>query len=82
MQTIPLAEFESHCSTFVRQVEKAGESLVITEEGHPIARVVPYSESECREQTLKVLAELRGSVLAYEEPTEPVGEEDWETLKC
>ena len=28
-----------------------------------------------------ILGTLRGTVTAYDEPTEPVGEDDWETLR-
>lgn len=50
---------------------------LITERGHPVVKIVPYSEHD----PLVALKELRGSVLEFLDRREPVGEDDWETLR-
>lgn len=70
------AECKAHVLEILRRVQTTGEAAIITDRGRPVLRVVPYyGEDEA------VLAELRGSVLAYEGPTEPVGAETWEALR-
>ena len=43
-----------------------------------MAKVLPSNDEEAWEDIAK---DLKGSLLKYDDPTEPVGEEDWETLK-
>ncbi len=49
--------------------------MVISDRGKPVLKIVPYVEDP--EEALKA---LRNTVIKYEDPTEPVGLEDWETL--
>jgi len=74
-QSISKSKFKPRALEYFRQVEATGEDLVITDHGRPVVKVVPY-----KEDPEAVLKTLRGSVLAYEEPTEPVGLEAWEIL--
>jgi len=41
-----------------------------------VLKLVPY-----KSDPTESLRALRGSVLRYEEPTEPVAREDWESLR-
>ena len=75
-QSISKSEFKARALHYFRQVQKTGKSLVITERGRPVLKVVPYSEDPAR-----VMRELRHSVLKYESPSEPVALEDWESSK-
>jgi antitoxin (DNA-binding transcriptional repressor) of toxin-antitoxin stability system len=50
--------------------------LIITDHGKPVLKIVPYSEDPA-----SALKSLRNSVLKYENPTYPIGLEDWESLK-
>jgi len=74
-QSVSKSKFKPRALEYFRQVEATGEDLVITDHGRPVVKVVPY-----KEDPEAVLRTLRGSVLAYEKPTEPVGLEDWEIL--
>ena len=74
-ETVSKSQFKPRALEYFRQVEKTRTPLVITDRGRPVLKLVPYTEDP--DEALK---ELRGSVLKYEEPTEPVGLEDWETL--
>ena len=61
---------------YFRKVEKTGKELIVTDHGKPVSKIVPYSEDPA-----SALKSLRNSVLRYENPTSPVGLEDWESLK-
>ncbi|MDP2633121.1 MAG: type II toxin-antitoxin system prevent-host-death family antitoxin [Candidatus Curtissbacteria bacterium] len=75
-QSVSKSQFKAQVLQYLREVEKKKQPLVITHEGKPVVKVTPYTEDP---QTL--LKSLRGSITKYEDPTEPVGVEDWEALK-
>ena len=69
------SEFKAKALEYLRQVEAEGTPLIVTDRGKPsieIRRFNPTGRSP--------LERLRGSVTEYIDPTEPVGEDDWETL--
>jgi prevent-host-death family protein len=75
-QAISKSEFKARALHYFRQVQKTGKSLIITDRGQPVLKVVPYSEDPAQ-----AMRDLRHSVVKYEGPTEPVALEDWESLK-
>lgn len=71
--TVGIRDLKAQLSEYLRQV-KAGETVIITEHGRPIGRIVPEPESkEERIQRLVESGELlwNGETL---QPFEPVGE--------
>ena len=72
------SQFKAHALELFRQVEASGESLVVTDHGRPTLEVRPYRPVEST--AADPLELLRGSVLHYDEPFEPVAEGDWEAL--
>jgi antitoxin (DNA-binding transcriptional repressor) of toxin-antitoxin stability system len=74
-QIISKSQFKPRALQYFREIEKTGKELVISDHGKPVLKIVPYVENP--EEALKV---LRNSVIKYEDPTEPVGLEDWEAL--
>ncbi len=54
--TVTVTELEADLSESLRQV-KAGEEVLVTEHGRPIARIVPLSVPEAEETKLLRLAE-------------------------
>lgn len=70
------SEFKAKALEYFRQVEASGEPVVVTDHGQPKLEVRPYRLHE--RNPLEV---LRGSVLRYDNPTAPVGEDDWEVLR-
>ena len=68
--TIGVRELKSHLSAYLRRV-KAGETVVITERGKPVGRIMPLEDSV--EETLRRLGEA--GVLAWSgrklEPSRP-----------
>ena len=74
--TISKSRFKARALEFFRQVEQSGNELIITDHGKPVLKLIPYASDPA-----KALAALRGSVIRYDAPTEPVGLEDWESLR-
>lgn len=75
-EIVSKSRFKAHALELFRQVERTGGEIVITDRGRPVVKVVPYSAEPTR-----LLAELRESVVRYDNPEEPVAPEDWETLE-
>ena len=69
------SEFKSRALELMREVEESGSSLIVTDRGRPVVEVRKITQAKS-----DPLEELRGSVLFYERPFDPVGEEDWEAL--
>ncbi|MFL9891622.1 type II toxin-antitoxin system prevent-host-death family antitoxin [Paraburkholderia sp. RL17-383-BIF-A] len=70
------SEFKAKALEFFRQVETTGESMIVTDHGKPAVEVRPYRGVE--RSPLEV---LRGTVLHYDNPTAPIGEDDWEAAR-
>ncbi len=73
---ISKSQFKPQVLEYLRIVEQQKKSFVITHAGKPVAKVVPYAQTDD-----SALARLRGSVISYKNPFDPVGLEDWEALK-
>jgi prevent-host-death family protein len=73
--------FKAKALEYFRQVETTGEPLIITDHGTPTLELRPIKTLSNAEKTQQILEKLRGTVLYYEDPFEPVGVEDWEALK-
>jgi prevent-host-death family protein len=72
---ISKSEFKAKALEYFRQVEASGESVIVTDHGKPTLEVRPYRGSE--RDPLDV---LRGSVVRYSKPTEPVDVE-WDAAQ-
>lgn len=73
------AAFKAHVLEILRRVERTGEAVIVTDRGRPVVRIEPYFGSDD-----DVLASLRGSVLEYTAPLEPVdsaGDPLWEAMR-
>jgi prevent-host-death family protein len=70
------SRFKAHALEYFREVEQTGGELVITDRGRPVLKLVRYVEDP-----EAALSELRDTVLRYDDPLAPVGEEDWEALR-
>jgi prevent-host-death family protein len=73
--TVSKAAFKARALEILRRVQATGEPVIITDRGRPVLRLEPYFGDDDA-----VLASLRGSVLAYGDPTEPVEPAAWEAL--
>jgi len=74
--TISKSQFKPRALEYFRKVETTGKPIVITDHGKPVLKLIPYSADP--EESLK---ELRGTVLEFVDPTEPIGLDDWNSLK-
>ena len=75
-KTVSKSRFKARALEYFREVERTGQDIVITDKGKPVLRVTTFvDDPEPR------LRSLRGSVIQFEDPTEPVGLEDWEALR-
>ncbi|NOQ78429.1 MAG: type II toxin-antitoxin system Phd/YefM family antitoxin [Gammaproteobacteria bacterium] len=72
---ISKSEFKAKALEFFRQVEFSGMPLIVTDHGKPSIEIRPYHTK--KRSPFEI---LKGSVTEYHDPTEPVGEDDWETL--
>ena len=70
------SEFKAKALEYFRLVEAGGVSVVVTDHGQPKLEIRRY-----RNTTRNPLDVLRGSVLRYDRPLAPVGDEDWEALR-
>jgi prevent-host-death family protein len=68
--------FKPKALEYFRNVQQTGEDLIITDHGKPVLKIIPFVED-----IESALAPLRGSVVSYVDPMEPVAEGDWEALK-
>lgn len=72
-KSVSKSRFKARALEYFREVEQTGQPLIITDHGAPVLRLSPY-----RADPGASLRLLRDTVVRYEAPTEPVGEEDWE----
>lgn len=77
LQTVSKSQFKAKALEYLREVEKKKQPLTITHDGKAVVKIVPFKKGNDED----ILKSLRGTVLRYDDPTEPVGEDDWETLK-
>jgi antitoxin (DNA-binding transcriptional repressor) of toxin-antitoxin stability system len=68
------SRFKPRVLEYLRQVEHSGEPIIVTDHGRPVIEIRRYIVPDH-----DPLERLRGSVKRYEEPFEPVNEDDWET---
>lgn len=78
-KTVSKSKFKPRALEHFREVEKTGKALIITDRGRPVLKVTPYRETA--PVAGSVFRRLRGTLLTYRNPFEPVGLEDWEALK-
>jgi len=69
-QQLSKSAFKAKALEYFRQVEDTGESVIVTDHGKPVVEVRAVQQSE-----LDPLTILKGTVVKYEQPFEPI--EDW-----
>jgi prevent-host-death family protein len=75
-KSVSKSAFKAKALEYFREVERSGRELIITDHGEPVLKLVPFVDDPNA-----ALAALKGSVLRYDDPLEPVGLEDWEALR-
>ena len=72
---ISKSKFKARALEIFRTIEETGEPVVITDRGTPSLIVQKLGAP------LAANVKLKGSVLHYEDPFTPVGEDDWEAAR-
>ena len=75
-KTVSKSHFKPRALQYFREIQESGQELIITDRSKPVIKIVPFTK-----EPQEVLKELRNSVISYEDPLEPVAEEDWESLQ-
>lgn len=76
MKKISKSKIKPNLLKVFRDIEKTGEEIIVTDQGKPVLKITRYSENA--EDRLSL---LRDTVLKYNDPTAPVGLDDWEAMK-
>lgn len=74
-ELITKSQFKARALEYFRQVEKSGNPVVITDRGQPTVEIRRY-----RSDHRSPLERLKGSVVEFKSPTEPVAVDDWTAL--
>ena len=75
MEPISKSEFKSHALEVLREIERSGESRIITDRGRPTLEI-----RKLRQRRALVLGNLKGTVVKYDAATESVAEDEWDGL--
>ncbi len=75
-QQVSKSEFKAKALEYFRLIESSGESVIVTDHGKPALEVRQY-----RPNDRKPLDVLRGSVVRYKNPTDPIAVDDWDALR-
>jgi antitoxin (DNA-binding transcriptional repressor) of toxin-antitoxin stability system len=68
--SVSKSQFKANALRLFRQVEASGQTLIVTDHGKPTLEVRPYRA--CERNPPEV---LRGSVMRYDNPTDPIADE-------
>jgi len=63
-------EFKSKCIELMDHVKESHEEVIITQDGHPIAKLVPYEE--LIEEPVHLFGYMKGSVTINGDILEPI----------
>ena len=76
-QEISKSKFKPRMLELLREVERTGQPLVLTDHGKRVIEIRSYREAESHDP----LESLRGSVKRYDAPFEPVDDDAWEASR-
>jgi len=75
-KAVSKSQFKARALQYFREIEESGRALIVTDHGRPVIKVTPYHPDAD-----ELLRALRGSVISYKQPMEPVGIDAWDVLK-
>ena len=77
---VPAAEFKARCLRIIKEMNRDGVSVTITNRGRPVAVLSPVPESD--DELPPFIGMMRGTVLRYEEPFAPAAQPtDWSAVR-
>ncbi|WPD24385.1 MAG: hypothetical protein SD837_07430 [Candidatus Electrothrix scaldis] len=74
-EKISKSGFKLQALKYFGEIQEKGEELIITDHGKPVLKISPLPN-----KPQSVLEELRNSVLRYDDPLEPVAQDDRDVL--
>jgi len=72
--TISKSKLKSRVLEILREVQTSRKEVIVTDRGRPVVKILPFTDTPN-----EILKNLKGSVLEYTHPTEPV-EVDWDAI--
>lgn len=79
MERVPKSKFRPRALEYLRRVENTRKALIITDHGIPVLKITPYEGALGRKAAKP--ERLRGTLIRYDHPFEPVETKDWNALK-
>ncbi len=77
---IPATEFKAKCLRIIKEMNRDGQPVTITNRGRPVAVLSPMPAAD--EKPPAFIGMMRGTVLEYEDPFEPAAfPSDWSALR-
>lgn len=73
---ISKSKFKPNALKYFRDIEKTGKTLIISDHGKPVIKIVPYLD-----HTPETLQSMRNTIIEYKAPLKPVALNDWEAIK-
>ncbi len=70
------SQFKARALEYFRQVETGGQPVIVTDHGEPTVEIRAYQPRKRNPLDL-----LRGSLLRFDAPTEPVDGDEWDALQ-
>ena len=74
MQHLSKSQFKPKALEIMRSVEQGGEPIIITDHGKPVLELKAYVSND-----INSIERLKGSVVEFEEPFEPIADNEWES---
>jgi prevent-host-death family protein len=75
-QLITKSQFKPQALMYLRMVQQKKQPLIITHGGMPVIKIIPYSP-----ETPDALHKLKGTVIFFDQPMEPIAATSWEAAK-
>lgn len=72
--TISKSKLKPKVLEILREVEESRKEVIVTDRGRPVVKILPFVD-----EPNEILKNLKGSVLEYTHPTEPI-EVDWNAI--
>ena len=73
MEPISKTDFKAHALEVLRDIEQSGKSRIITDRGKPTLEI-----RKLRQQPASPMEVLKGTVIKFDDATEPVADDEWE----
>ncbi len=72
MASVSKSVLKARMLEIFRRIEQTGEELIVTDNNHPVLRIVPIKR---RQTATEAFADVRGRVVYHEDPLTPTADE-------